>query len=279
MKKFISVLSLTFGLLVSVTAFIACGGDDDENIISSPDSQEAVKSKHITRVDYQGWDMEYVINYDSKGRVSSYFVRDGKDSDKVNISYDENTIVEEVGNHISYTFSMLNGRITSAEDYAYSYSSWGESENYVEAEYSFSYDSSNHLIKKIGSRSISYTWQDNNLASFVITTESSTQTVKFEYSDIKVPVNYIPYLFYVGHKLLKRNYPFLAYYGYFGKNSQNLAKKMTQTLGKQGTSSVTEEYDYTMKDGLPIEIAVKTTTISSNGKESTSNDRIIIEWN
>ncbi len=257
MKKFISILSLTIGMLVSVTAFMACGGDDDENIISSPDSQEAVKSKHITRVDYQGWDMEYVINYDSKGRVSSYFVRDGKDPDKVNISYDENTIV-----HGNKTYYLLNGLITSSDDY------------------SFSYDSSNHLIKKIGigigSRSISYTWVDNNLASFVITSNSSTQTVKLEYSDIKVPVNYIPFLFYVGHKLLKRNDPFLSYYGYFGENSQNLAKKMVET---QGNTSATEEYDYTMKDGLPIEIAVKTTTISSNGKESTSNDRIIIEWN
>lgn len=257
MKKLISILSLIFGLLVSVTAFIACGGNDDENIISSPDSQEAVKSKHITRVDYQGWDMEYVINYDSKGRISSYFGKDGKDSYKVNITYDENTIVE--GNS---TFYLLNGLITSSDDY------------------SFSYDSSNHLIKKIGSRSISYTWKDNNLASFVLTTKSSTQTVKFEYSDIKVPVNYIPYLFYVGYKLLKRNDPFLAYYGYFGKNSQNLAKKMIQTSDEQGTpSSVTEEYDYTMKDGLPIEIAVKKTTISSSGNESTSNNRIIIEWN
>ena len=262
MKKLISILSLTLGLLVSVTAFMACGGDDDENIISSPDSQDAVKAKHITRVDYQGRSMACIINYDIKGRVSSYVWQESGRDFIYKYTYDESRIVKDSDNETT-TFSLLNGRITSSDDY------------------SFSYDSSNHLLKKIGSRSISYTWQDNNLASFVLTSKSSTQTVKFEYSDIKVPVNYIPYLFYVGYKLLKRNDPFLAYYGYFGKNSQNLAKKMIQTSDEQGTpSSVTEEYNYTMKDGLPIEIAVKKTSIDSyTGEESTQNSRIIIEWN
>ena len=277
MKKFISFLNLSFGLLVSVTAFIACGGDDDENIISSPDSQEAVNSKHITRVDYQGKALECIINYDTKGRVSSFVWKDGKDTNKYIYTYDENSIVEEVGNHISYTFSMLNGRITSAEDYAYSSTSWGESENYVEAEYSFSYDSSGHLQTKKGSKGITYTWENNNLVSYIQTTGSSTKTVNFEYSDIRVSGNYIPYLFCLGRKFkFSENYPFLSYYGFFGKQSQNLPKKMVET---QGNTSATEEYDYTMKDGLPIEIAVKKTTISSNGEKSTSNYRIIIEWN
>ena len=91
MKKIISILCLTIGLFVSVTAFTACGGDDDENIISSPDSQEAVKSKHITRVDYQGMDLECIINYDTKGRVSSFVWKDGKDTDKYIYTYDENS--------------------------------------------------------------------------------------------------------------------------------------------------------------------------------------------
>jgi hypothetical protein len=260
MKKFISFLNLTFGLLVSVTAFIACGGDDDENIISSPDSQEAVKSKHITRVDYQGMDLEGIINYDTKGRVSSFVWKDGKDTDKYKYTYDENTIVENDGSENS-NFYLLNGRITSGDDY----------------DFSCNYDSSDHLLSKKGRDiTITYTWQGNNLTSYVLV-KGTTKTVNFEYSDIRVPVNYIPYLFCLGRKFkFYVNYPFLSYYGFFGKQSQNLPKKMVET---QGNTSATEEYDYTMKDGLPIEIAVKKTTISSNGEKSTSNYRIIIEWN
>lgn len=230
---------------------------------------EGTTDKHITRVEFlterdgvERLSYECIISYDSEGRVSSFLWR-ASDSDyyKYNYTYDESRIVEKSGSGTT-TFSLVDGRITSGDGYI------------------FSYNSSDQLQAKYGSRKITYSWQGDNLVSYVQTRESSTRTVDFEYSDIRVPVNYIPHLFCWGYKFkFSENYPFLSYYGYFGKITQNLAKKMIQTLNEQGTPSlVTEEYDYTMKDGLPIEIKVKYTSFSGSN-ETISNKRIIIEWN
>ena len=237
----------------------------------NPPTEETM-DKHITRVEFleesdgvERLSYECIISYDSEGRVSSFLWK-YSDSDycQYKYTYDESRIIEDSGSGTT-TFSLANGRITSADGYI------------------FSYNSSDQLQAKSGKEKIIYSWNGNNLASYQYV-KSVTKTVDFEYSDIRVPVNYIPYLFYLGRKFkFKENYPFLNYYGFFGKKSQNLAKKMvetyTETQGYIYPDSVTEEYGYTMKDGLPIEIAVKKTTISSNGGKSTKNNRIIIEWN
>jgi len=273
MKRLLSILNLSISMLVITTAFLACGGDD-ETINPSPESPEALKAKHITRVEFQNSDgtigSECLINYDSKGRVSSFYWRDGSDAYRYYYSYNESTIVENSGSGTT-TFYLLNGRITSTDDYG------------------FSYDSTGHLQSKSGNRRITYTWLNDNLTSYFRTYNNSghTRETTMEYSDIKVPVNYIPYLFYWGYKFkFSENYPFLAYYGFLGENSRNLAKKMVQIVNEFAHPyTVLEEYEYVMKDGLPVEIIVDITTYGStktrNYADITNHysKHIIVEWN
>ena len=69
MKKYISILSLTLGLLVSTIAFVACGSSDDDS--TGGNSSDKQSSKHIIKIieEEGGSIYESTFTYDSQGRV------------------------------------------------------------------------------------------------------------------------------------------------------------------------------------------------------------------
>ena len=75
MKKTISFLSLLFGLFVCVTAFSACGGDDEPSSggnSGSGSSDTPQTSKHVSKIITEEGNsiIESTLTYDSQGRVT-----------------------------------------------------------------------------------------------------------------------------------------------------------------------------------------------------------------
>lgn len=62
-KKFISMLSLTLGLLVSVFAFTACGSDDDENESPSNPLVGTWRAEVEEKGEAQYWELTFNANY------------------------------------------------------------------------------------------------------------------------------------------------------------------------------------------------------------------------
>lgn len=76
-KKFISMLSLALGLLVSVFAFTACGSDDEENNDSSTNTLFGTWRAEVEeKGEIQYW--EFTINSDYTFTSREYNKSDGK---------------------------------------------------------------------------------------------------------------------------------------------------------------------------------------------------------
>ena len=100
-KKFISVLSLTFGLLVSVFAFTACGSDDDDNNDSSSNPLVGTWRAEVEeKGEVQYWEMTFNANY-----TFSY-----KEYNK-----DDNSIIHDSGNGKYELVSSNSVKITYAD--------------------------------------------------------------------------------------------------------------------------------------------------------------------
>lgn len=131
MRKLISILSLIFGLLVSVTAFIACGGDDEPssggNNGSSNNNQtpsNPQSTKHIVKIITGRGNtfIESSLFYDSQGRVRKIIktktAGTGENSySETEYQYDEMFIVSKMEKDgVTHSYTLENGLIVKDEE-------------------------------------------------------------------------------------------------------------------------------------------------------------------
>lgn len=99
-KKFISVLSLILGLLVSVCAFTACGSDDDNNDSSSNPLVGTWRAEVEEKGELQYWEMTFNAN-------NTFTYRE--------YNKDDNTIIHDSGSGKYELVSSNSVKITYAD--------------------------------------------------------------------------------------------------------------------------------------------------------------------
>ena len=237
--KTIRFISLAFVATVISVSLCACGDDDDSPLIPVDPN-----AKHITRIYYQennGKFKEIIYSYDSQGRVAQMVEKSNlRDTwthfDTYDYTYGDNTItVYYKGKYYfdsKYTYTLTNGRITSLRK---------ETQNNQPSVESYSYDEQGYLKTRNLERYYeTYTWE----GSFLKSANYPDYCLMYEYSNYKVPVNYIPV------NLFDEKMAVLAMQGFFGKMPSHLISSITN-YKSNGVSSTTP-YNYEMQDGRPV---------------------------
>ena len=246
MKKTISFLSLLFGLFVCVTAFSACGGDD-----------ETEEGNSI---------IESTLTYDSQGRVTKIIATEsgtGTNSrSEKTYQYGETLIltkeVEEgkLSNGQSYvrseshSFTIENGLIVKEEE-----KNTYDGVNHTTPTHTFSYDANKYLSSisrsypDTDSETKAITWSDGNLTKL--------GNRSFEYSSYSWAKGFP---FYIEGSNVDE---ILFANGYYGNIPKNLQSK-TYTSEKSGwTFEYTIEGNYVTKVVIShFEDASKTQTMT-----------------
>lgn len=252
MNKKLSILSLLFGLFLCVTAFCACGGDDESSSGDNNGSGSIPQtSKHVAKIitEEGGSIYENTYIYDSQGRVTKIIGTESGTSgffrSEKTYQYGETLIItKEVeegtlsnGQSRSWSethaYTIENGRIVKDEEKQGSqidggqwhYSSWTET---------FSYDANNNLSSK-GNTIV--TWSDGNLVKLGNCTYSySNYTWVKGFPFFLKGFNIDGYLFSIG---------------YYGNLTRNLPSKYTssETYGWS--------YEYTLQDNYVTKIIYK----------------------
>lgn len=231
MKK-IKILRILVLVLMALPMMVACGGDDDVN--GDPDSE-----KHITMIEYQKGDDHIIlnINYDTKGRIISAD-KNTMTPNHYSIEYTDNMIRFSIFNYIEY--SLLDNRVVSAS-------------NSYKEKYGYSYKNNNIISCTESYHKYSYTWSNGNITKISF---DDNEVVSIEYTNYKWPTNYV---------FLNFNFRFgsvtsdtfgipwiLMPAGYCGNRPKNLPSKIGSL-----------EYTYTMEDGYPIKVNIKSNDDSS----------------
>lgn len=259
MKKLISILSLTVGLLVSATAFVACGSNDDDS------TEDNKSSKRITKIINEGeYDSESTYSYDSQGRIVKIVgeanYRSGRKTSSVEtIQYGETLIVSKgEGNEtdsngqtsysILHSYTLDKGLIIKEEEkQEYSYNNSYETAPYSYSHYetvTYSYDANGRLasISKYGTNIDSHTdtviWSNGNISSIGDMTYIS--------SDIPLPKGFPFNLRGSGMNT------YLFSMGYYGNIPRNLISSCKHHDSDGSTYERT--YDYTLQDGLVTKV-------------------------
>lgn len=240
--KTLRLLGLILAAVIISVALCACG-DDDESTSIPVDPM----AKHITRYYYQnenGKFREIIYSYDSQGRVTNMDIQfDLYDTwihqNHYSFTYGDNTITVyftgKNSNPSTYIFSLTNGRITNLRK---------KQQKMDESVTSYSYNEQGYL--KTENKNITYTWEGGYLTS----TKNGGVTHKYEYSNYKVPANFIPFNFFVfSNSDIMR---VLAMQGFFGKVPLYLVSNMTIYQSDKEPSS--SSYSYEMQDGRPVKI-------------------------
>lgn len=258
---------------ISISACLsACGGDDNSD---SPETPVDPQAKHVTRIvqeEDDGDKTEYIYTYDSQGRVTSLVERETYDRNSSStytytFTYDDNTITVNRDNKYIYTYSLLDGRITSQRR-EYKYSSGTETKMT-----SYSYDDQGRLKSKNGnSETLTYTWSGGDLTQLDQTYQEKDGDrhywYKVEYNSNAAPANYMDLTFFSGIESA------LAMMGCFGKMPTHLVREITRfkTDGDYDMTTLT----YQIQDGRPVKI-----DYTAVNPESTDLDygKYTFEWN
>ena len=255
MKKFLSILSLTLGLLMCVTAFSACGGDDEPSSggnSGSGSSDTPQTSKHVSKIITEEGNsiIERTLTYDSQGRVTKIIATEsgtGTNSrSEKTYQYGETLILTkevEEGKYSSgqsyvrsesHSYTIENGLIIKdVRDYIYNE---GSSDKTTRI---FSYDANKYLS------SISRSYPDTDSETKAITWSDGNLTKlgkrSFEYSNHSWAKGFP---FYIEGSNVDE---ILFANGYYGNIPKNLQSK-TYTSEKSGwTFEYTIEGNYVTK--------------------------------
>ena len=271
MKKTISFLSLLFGLFVCVTAFSACGGDDEPSSggnSGSGSSDTPQTSKHVGKIITEEGNsiIESTLTYDSQGRVTKIIATEsgtGTNSrSEKTYQYGETLIltkeVEEgkLPNGQSYvrseshSFTIENGLIVKEEE-----KNTYDGVNHTTPTHTFSYDANKYLSSisrsypDTDSETKAITWSDGNLTKL--------GNRSFEYSSYSWAKGFP---FYIEGSNVDE---ILFANGYYGNIPKNLQSK-TYTSEKSGwTFEYTIEGNYVTKVVIShFEDASKTQTMT-----------------
>ena len=265
MKKSISFLSLLFGLFVCVTAFSACGGDDEPSSggnSGSGSSDTPQTSKHISKVITEEGNsiIESTLTYDSQGRVTKIIATEsgtGTNSrSEKTYQYGETLIItKEVeegksSNGQSFTrteshsYTIENGLIVKdVRDYIYNE---GSSDKMT---ITFSYDANKYLSSisrsypDTDSETKAVSWSDGNLTKL--------GNKSFEYSNYSWTKGFALYI--DGSNMDE----ILFASGYYGNIPKNLQSK-TYTSEKSGWT-----FDYTIEGNYVTKVVISHFTDTS----------------
>ena len=258
MKKTISFLSLLFGLFVCVTAFSACGGDDEPSSggnSGSGSSDTPQTSKHVGKIITEEGNsiIESTLTYDSQGRVTKIIATEsgtGTNSrSEKTYQYGETLIltkeVEEgkFSNGQSFTrteshsYTIENGLIVKdVRDYIYNEGSSDKTTR------TFSYDANKYLSSisrsypDTDSETKAITWSDGNLTKL--------GNRSFEYSNYSWTKGFALYI--DGSNMDE----ILFASGYYGNIPKNLQSK-TYTSEKSGWT-----FDYTIEGNYVTKVVI-----------------------
>ena len=258
MKKTISFLSLLFGLFVCVTAFSACGGDDEPSSggnSGSGSSDTPQTSKHVSKIITEEGNsiIESTLTYDSQGRVTKIIATEsgtGTNSrSEKTYQYGETLIltkeVEEgkLSNGQSYvrseshSFTIENGLIVKEEE-----KNTYDGVNHTTPTHTFSYDANKYLS------SISRSYPDTDNESKAITWSDGNLTKlgnrSFEYSSYSWAKGFP---FYIEGSNVDE---ILFANGYYGNIPKNLQSK-TYTSEKSGWT-----FDYTIEGNYVTKVVI-----------------------
>lgn len=231
---------MILAMIVTTTCTISCSKNDEENAGGS-ETPTYSPTKHIVKVTHYNFNYNYT--YDNKGRVT-HIERDGGYSKQY--SYDNNTIIETISDIANWqnTYTLENGRIIKVYD--------GDTKTTD----TYSYNNGYLTTETDSKRQIQYEWKDGNL----INVDFGNFNATYEYTNYECPQGFFPF----GHNAhICENW---GMSGYLGKTMKNLPSKYTEY-------DVVETYDWTVKDGLPIQMIRK---IKGGGYNATST--FTFEW-
>ena len=277
MKTF-RFISLALSAIISVS-LCACG-DDDSNSPETPVGPSP-QAKHITRIvqdEDDGDRTEYIFSYDSQGRVTSMVE---KETDRTragsiytysfDFTYGDNTVTIKRDDSYNYTYSLLNGRITSCKR---EYLKSSSSEDRIT---SYSYDAQGYLASmNENSENRTFTWSGGDLTESDMTYQEHDgerhRWYRLDYSDDTAPANYIPIILFDSKEAV------LAMMGLFGKMPVHLVRNITTY--KNGTSDyISTTLVHRMQDGLPVSIDYTEVHLSNDNPETPTFAKITLEWN
>jgi len=267
MKKTISFLRLLFGLFVCVTAFSACGGDDEPSSGGNSGSGSST-SKHVSKIITEEGNsiIESTLTYDSQGRVTKIIATEsgtGTNSrSEKTYQYGETLIltkeVEEgkSSNGQSFTrteshsYTIENGLIVKdVRDYIYNEGSSDKTTR------TFSYDANKYLSSisrsdpDTDSETKAITWSDGNLTKL--------GKRSFEYSNYSWAKGFA---FYIEGSNVDE---ILFANGYYGNIPKNLQSK-TYTSEKSGWT-----FDYTIEGNYVTKVVISHFTDTSKTQTMT----------
>lgn len=227
MKK-LKIWSMMVLVVMALPMMVACGGDDDD-VNGNP-----VSDKHITMIEYQKGDEHIIlnINYDTKGRIISAD-KNTMTPNHYSIEYTDNMIRYSLFQYIEY--SLLDNRVVSAKS---SYN----------INYGYSYKNNNIISCTESYHKYTYTWSNGNITKI---SYDNDEVVSIEYTNYKWPTNYVFLNFYEFKFGSVTSDVFgipwiLMPAGYCGNRPKNLPSE----IGSY-------EYTYTMEDGYPIKVKIK----------------------
>ena len=271
MKKTISFLSLLFGLFVCVTAFSACGGDDEPSSggnSGSGSSDTPQTSKHVSKIITEEGNsiIESTLTYDSQGRVTKIIATEsgtGTNSrSEKTYQYGETLIltkeVEEgkLPNGQSYvrseshSFTIENGLIVKEEE-----KNTYDGVDHTTPTHTFSYDANKYLSSisrsypDTDSETKAITWSDGNLTKL--------GNRSFEYSSYSWAKGFP---FYIEGSNVDE---ILFANGYYGNIPKNLQSK-TYTSEKSGWT-----FDYTIEGNYVTKVVISHFTDTSKTQTRT----------
>jgi len=214
---------LLFSMMIASLMCVACGGDEEDTIVSPYTSS----GKHLTRVIEGGIIFDFI--YDSNLRVTQ-ITRQGRPFRSY--SYENNTITET--NYDSdFTFTVIytleNGRIVTVYNKGGDRTSTYEYKNgYLTTE------------KASNNRKLNYIWEDGKLVKVEYENEKTVE--EYEYTDLICPQVFFPF----GHYANMCG-GFWGMSGYLGKSMKYLPSKYREDGYK-------ESYKWVIEDGYPVKM-------------------------
>lgn len=230
--RFIGVALLTVLLSVS---FSACGGDDGDNGGGDNPPTSVKFLKKCVEVESDGNTDTYVFNYDNQGRVTRVS-KSGSYSHTLTLTYSENQIIQQ-GTHEQMIYTLENGLVVHVKD--------------NDGEHSYTYENGYLATVKGYNTLEKYYWSNGNVQKieyYDIASNTLKKTETCEYTNYTYSQDFLR---------LMSDWPGLA--KHCGKTMKNLPYKVTVTKNGQ---SVSETYNWTMKDGYPIRCSVGQESVS-----------------
>lgn len=245
--KFLSMMLV----LMMMPLVSSCGGDDDSSGADGGGGTPPT-GKRIVKIKYNSpaRNFTYEFTYDGQGRV--YSIEDDKDKKgnryRYTITYSDNKIVVNSYYYYSnslhhdgdFEYTLENGLIVNREG-SHSWDNANYSYENGHLTTIFDDDSPGRIIRKIS-------WSGDNIMSVTEHGITSKFEYKFEYSNILAPNYHLIDFGIFGEEVesILNVLESIALAPYFGKTSKNLPSKNV-------SGNYVLYYDWTMRDGLPIQ--------------------------